>query len=134
MGLRFDLSRDRRAGVVGRDALRIQLFVRGYSHPAWDVAHALAGEYVKFGKSITNQVRSGFADNQKSIGQKHKASFVQQLGTLDSRFDQAELRLPDDMYIAGLRTAKQDPISSDLTNLSTGEIKQLLRPGLRFKI
>ena len=106
----LQIVRFRSKGITRRDSLRVHLFIRRYSQPVWDVREALSAEYLRFAKTLLHQVRSGYADNQKSIGPKHKASIVSAMGNLDPRFEAIGLKLSADLYIEGLRTAKQCPI------------------------
>ena len=85
----LQIVRLRSKGIVGRDAIRVQLFLRKYSHPVLDVRDALRKEYVAAAKSLSNQVRSGYAGNWKSVAPKHKESLAHQMGTLDPRFEAA---------------------------------------------
>ncbi len=101
----LQIARLRGVGIVERDAIRVQLFLRGYGEK--DIRQAVWNQYSKNGRSLLAQVRSGYVDNAKEIPPIHKASLVEALGELDSRLGDAGLQLPNDYYIASLRTAKQ---------------------------
>ena len=124
----LQIVRLRSKGIVGRDAIRVQLFLRKYSHPVLDVRDALRKEYVAAAKSLSNQVRSGYAGNWKSVAPKHKESLAHQMGTLDPRFEAAGMRLSDDQIIQAVRTAKQEPINS-ATDIQSERLREKLRAG-----
>lgn len=100
----------RKDGIVGRDAQRVILFLRGYSQPVWDVKEALRNEYVKAGKAILSQIRSSYADNTRNIPPKHKDSLLQSMGELDDRLKKSQIIVSADAYIDGMRNAKQRPL------------------------
>ena len=106
----LQIARLRSKGIIGRDAIRLQLFLRGYSQPVWDVREALCKEYIVGAKSLSNRIRSGYVDNWKSVPPKHKASLIRQTGTLDQRFEAAGLKVSDDQIVEIVRAAKQKPI------------------------
>ena len=56
----LQITRIRAAGIVGHDALRIMLFLKGYSEPAWRVREAILAEYVANGRSLLAPVRSTY--------------------------------------------------------------------------
>ena len=78
----LQIIRLRSMEIVGRDAVRVQFFLRQYSQPVWDVREALCNEYAAVAKSLSNQIRSGYADNWRPIPTKHKKSFLHQSGEL----------------------------------------------------
>lgn len=83
----LQLVRLRRAGIVERSALKVQLFLRGYSLPVWDVREALRSQYVKYSRSLLAQIRSTYAG-------KHKISLIRQFGSLDERLGNSGLGFP----------------------------------------
>lgn len=123
----LQIVRMRRGGVIGRDALRVMLFLKGYSAPAHDVRAALQREYRANARSLLKQVRSGYADKVGAVPAKHRASLLRQMGTLDEAFDKAGLELPSMMMVDLFRTAKQDAIESEVTPAERAAIGHLLR-------
>jgi hypothetical protein len=107
----LQIARLRRDGFVEKDAIRIQLFVRGYGER--DIRQSLLNQYSKYGKALLAPVRSGYADNSKSIPPGHKSSLVDSLGALDDRLRIAGLDQSDDIYIAALRAAKRPSIARE---------------------
>lgn len=124
----LQIARLRRKGIVSRDAIRVQLFLSDYSEPVWDMREALGREYERAAKNITNQIRSGYADNWKVVPPKHKESFIRQTGVLDPRFEAAGLGLSDDQLIEAFRNAKQKPVTAQ-----TEITQSALRPWLLTK-
>jgi hypothetical protein len=112
-------------GIIRRDAIRVGLFLAGYSEPIFDVREALCHEYVAYGKSISHQIRSGYADNRKTVPPRHKQSFLRQGGPLDARFEAAGLGIPSDQVIELFRSAKQKPVCS-LSNTAKGKLREQL--------
>jgi hypothetical protein len=110
----IQIARLRRDGFVGRDAIRIQLFLRGYA-PAREAREALLREYIKSGKHILAQLRSRYVCNYQSIPNKQKARLIKSFGDADSRFISAGFGLGDDDIIRMMRIAIQEPISLDMT-------------------
>jgi hypothetical protein len=104
-------------GVSGRDALRIQLFLRGYGIKPWDVREAVRREYARHLRSVFAQIRSTYLDKTREIGPAHKSSLRKHMGTLDERFEAAGLELSPDAYIRLIREAKS-PIN--VTGLLAG--------------
>ena len=120
------IARLRSKGIVGRDAIRVQLFLRGYSQPVWDVREALRKEYVSFVKAISKKIRSSHANGWGEIGPSHKASFVGQAGELDRRFEAAGLKLAADQIIEFIRYARQQPVKQ-VSESFTGALEESLR-------
>ena len=127
----LQVVRFRRDDIVDRKALRIQLFLRGYSLPVWDVPEALFAEYIRHGRN--NQVRSRYANNWKAIGPKHEESFASQLGPLDDRFSASGFQLSDDIYISAFRAAKQCPINDSFPTLSKHDLLDFCGGKIRFQ-
>jgi hypothetical protein len=128
----LQIARLRGKDVVGRDAIRVQLFLSDYSEPVWDMREALGREYERFGKNIANQIRSGYADNWKVVPFKHKESFIRQAGVLDPRFEAAGLRLPADQLIGAFRNAKQKPVTAQ-TKISQDALRAWLLTKPQFQ-
>jgi hypothetical protein len=120
----LQIVRLRSKGITGRNAIRVNLFLSGYSQPAWDVREALRKEFLAFAKSISKRIRSGYANNQRSIEPKHKASLLRQIGIPDARFQAAGLNLEDDQVVEALRSAKQRPIKQ-LSQISIDKLQEL---------
>jgi hypothetical protein len=93
-------------GMSGRDALRIQLFLRGYGVKPWDVREALRREYGKHLRTASAKIRSTYLDNNREIGERHKASLRKRMGELDNRLKDADLEMPTDFYIEMAPLAK----------------------------
>lgn len=104
----LQIARFRRDGFVERDAIRIQLFLKGYGER--DIRQALWNQYSKFGKNLVAQVRSGYADNRKHVPEGHRVSLKKKMGPLDPRFVAAGFQLQDDKYIKLFRDAKQSDL------------------------
>jgi hypothetical protein len=108
----LQIARLQGLGLVGRDAIRINLFINGYGLPSWDVREALLREWPKHGKALLAQIRSGYLDNDRAIPPNHRESLVAQLGPLDDRIAAAGFVIGADLFIEGLRGAVQQPIAS----------------------
>jgi len=104
----LQLVRLRHHGFVERDAIQIRMFISGYGRVR-DIRDSLFRQYEKHGRSLVAQVRSGYVDNARQIPPGHKAKLAESLEPLDSRLEDAGLRLSDDGYIEGIRTAKNPP-------------------------
>jgi hypothetical protein len=122
----------RSKGIVGRNAIRVRLFLRDYSQPVWDMREALRREYVDATKSVSNKIRSGYADNSKSVPPKHKASLVRQAGIVDARFESARLELQDNQLIQALRNARQKPVRR-ATDIGIDKLQDLLGQKISFQ-
>src|SRR5205823_779041 len=90
----------------------VQLFLRGYG-TLRDIRKPLANQYVRFGKSVIAQIRSGYADNWRVVPEGHKGSLIKAMEPLNDELDAGGYRLPDDVYIQGLRQTKQVSIDLD---------------------
>jgi hypothetical protein len=106
----LQIARLRSRGIIRRDAIRVRLFLAGYSEPVFDVREALCREYVACSKSLLHQIRSGYADNQKRVPLKHKKALMRKIGPHDTRFEAADLGISSDQTIELIRTAKQDTL------------------------
>jgi len=90
----LQLQRLRWLGIAGRDALRVQLFVRGYGLKAFEVRDALRSEFLIIISKLRPMLRSSYFWNTRDAGPSHFAVMERQLGPLDSRFEVAGLRQP----------------------------------------
>jgi hypothetical protein len=99
----LQLQRLRSVEIKGRDALRVQLFVRGYGLEAWEVREALRKEFLRGLRELRPQLKSGYFSNSREPGPRHLASAERQLGIIDSRFESAELKQPTDFYLGKVR-------------------------------
>jgi hypothetical protein len=122
----LQIARFRLDGVVERDAIRIWLFVKGYGETK-EIRQALWNYYAKHGRAVIAPIRSGYPDNSKPIPDGHKLSLMKRVGRLDTRFDKAGLRLPDDRYIEGLRLLKN--AADEPKRLDTKQILRILTSG-----
>jgi hypothetical protein len=93
----LQIARLRREGFVERDAIRIQLFLRGYGEH--DIRQPLWNQYSKHGRSLLAQIRSGYIDNWKDVPEKHKSSLIRAMGPLDAQLASAGFQLPPDLLI-----------------------------------
>jgi len=103
----LQIVRLRRDGITDADAIRIQLFLRGYGER--DIRNALANAYAKCARGAVARVRSGYVDNQRTIPPGHKVSLAKSLGPLDDRLRSANLGLSTDQVIQAVRIAKSAP-------------------------
>jgi hypothetical protein len=100
-------------GVLGRDALRIQLFLRGYGVMPWEIRDALRLEYGKHMRAAGATVRSTYLDNARDIGPHHKETLRKQMGEIDDRLKVAGLEMPTDFYIERARDGKRPDANLD---------------------
>jgi len=98
-------------GIIRRDALLLQLFLRGYGIKPFFVKDALRKEYRKACNRLNREARSGYLDNNRVLPPKHKESVLRSLGRPDGRLVDAALALQDDSLIHFVREAKQKPLS-----------------------
>jgi hypothetical protein len=128
----LQIARLRRGGFIRRDAVRIQLFLRGYSMQAQEIRSALLTEYVNHSRSLLAQVRSRYIDNSKPIPKKHKQSLAQSLGPIDDRLFAADFELDPDTYIEMVRKAKQEPLNFQNAGSPQEHLPKLTSDGLAF--
>jgi hypothetical protein len=112
-------------GISSRDALRIQLFLRGYGIKPWDVREAVRREYARHLRTASSKIRSTYLDKDGEIPPRHKTSLRKQIGPLDSRLGAAGLEMPADFYIEMARAGKASDVGSD--NPMVGQL--LVDPG-----
>ena len=98
--------------VVGRDAVRLILYINQYGMSACCARSALLQEWPKHGKAMLAQVRSGYVDNRRLVPPKHKESLARQFGPLDDRIAGTGFKLDLDMQDSLARDAVQSPMPS----------------------
>jgi hypothetical protein len=128
----LQIARLRRDGFIRRDAVRIQLFLRGYSFPAREVRSALLKEYEHHSRNLLAQTRSRYIDNSKPIPKKHRQSVVQSLGPIDGRLSSAGFKLDPDTDIEIVRNAKQAPLDFQRAPPPEQLLPKLTSDGLAF--
>ena len=100
-------------GMLRRDTLRIQLFLRGYGVKPWEIRDAVRQEYARHLRSASSKVRSTYPENTRDIGPRHKSSLRKQMGELDNRLKDAGLEMPTDFYIEMIRAGKATDVGFD---------------------
>jgi len=138
--LALQIARLRRDGFIRRNAIRVQLFLRGYSVSIRDVRSAVWPEYRNLATHLSAQVRSRYIDNYRDIPDKQKERLGRSLGPLDPRLKDAGYKLEDNVYISMLRDAKQKPVDFDdksfdaaLRMMSSGDFRySALANALRY--
>jgi hypothetical protein len=100
----LQLQRLRVMGITGRDALRVQLFIRGYGLKVSEVRGSLRSEFLRGLSELRPSLRSKyFQDAQRDPGPSHLAAVERQLGTIDPRFEHAGLKQPTKFYLDKVR-------------------------------
>jgi hypothetical protein len=100
----LQLQRLRGVGITGRDALRVQLFIRGYGLKVSEVRGSLRSEFLRGLSELRPSLRSKyFQDAQRDPGPRHLAAVERQLGTIDPRFEHAGLKQPTKFYLDKIR-------------------------------
>jgi hypothetical protein len=127
----LQIARLRMRGTVGRDAIRINLFLNHYSLPSYDVREALYKEWRRQRRALMAPVRSGYLDKSTSIPSKHRASFLAQIGPPDDVITNAGLILEPDQVIDGIRAAWRPRIEDD-EQYSLPSLTVLLSEGRSF--
>jgi hypothetical protein len=111
----LQLQRLRSVEIKGRDALRVQLFVRGYGLEVWEVRESVRKEFLRGLRELRPQLRSGYFSNSREPGPGHLASAERQLGAIDPRFDSAGLKQPTEFYLdkvrLGFGAASRSPLA-----------------------
>ena len=111
----LQLQRLRSGKIKGRDALRVQLFVRGYGLEVWAVRESVRKEFLRGLRELRPQLRSGYFSNSREPGPRHLTSAERQLGVIDARFGSAWLKQPTDFYLdkvrLGFGAASHSPLS-----------------------
>jgi hypothetical protein len=99
----LQLQRLRAVGIKGRDALRVQLFVRGYGLKVSEVRDAIRNELMRGLRELRPQLRSQYFHKAREPGPSHLAAVERQLGAIDPRFEAAGLKLPTKFYLDKVR-------------------------------
>jgi hypothetical protein len=100
----LQLQRLRGIGITGRDALRVQLFIRGYGLKVSEVRGSLRSEFLRGLSELRPSLRSKyFQDAQRDPGPRHLAAVERQLDTIDPRFEHAGLKQPTKFYLDKVR-------------------------------
>jgi hypothetical protein len=100
----LQLQRLRGIGITGRDALRVQLFIRGYGLKVSEVRGSLRSEFLRGLSELRPSLRSKyFQDAQRDPGPSHRAAVERQLGAIDPRFEAAGLKQPTKFYLDKVR-------------------------------
>jgi hypothetical protein len=95
-----------------RDAILVQLFLKGYSVRPIEVRDALLQEFQWARSRLNTALRSTRFDDDRQIPPKHKESMRRSLGEADARFREADIVPPADTMIAAVRAARSpDPQS-----------------------
>jgi hypothetical protein len=113
----LQLQRVRSVRIKGRDALRVQLFVRGYGLKVSDVRGSIRNEFLRGLGELRPQLRSGYFSNSREPGPRHLASAERQLGSLDSRFEAAGLTQPKSFIFEEVRLGFGPPSDSGLADM-----------------
>jgi hypothetical protein len=127
----LQIARLKSRGTVGRDAIRINLFINRYSLPTHDIRYALYNEWGRQVRALMAPVRSGYLDKSTPIPPKHRASFLAQIGPPDDVITHAGLILEPDQVIDGLRQAR-DPRFDDVQQVSLPSLWVLFFEGRSF--
>jgi hypothetical protein len=90
----LQLQRLRSVGIKGRDALRVQLFLRGYGVKVSEVREAIRNEFLRGLSELRPPLRSEYFQSERDPGPAHLASAERQLGELDPRFEALGLKQP----------------------------------------
>ena len=99
----LQLKRLYHLGIRSRDALRLQLFVRGYGVRPEMIGDALRNEIVKLATKLSPKLRSAYFNNYRDIPPAHMRSAARQTGVLDQRLEAFGLRQPPDFYVKTIR-------------------------------
>jgi len=100
----LQLQRLRSKQIKGRDALRVQLFVRGYGLKVSEVRGALRSEFLRGLRELRPQLRSQyFRRGDREPGPGHLGAVEGQLDEIDPRFKAAGLTQPTTFYLNQVR-------------------------------
>jgi hypothetical protein len=122
----LQIARLRAAGVVERDALTVELFLRAYSLPPFLVRPALWAEFKWSIRSLIASVRSRYIQNSREIPAGHMAALQERLGPLDPTFEEAGLRLPPEVYVSSIRSALSEPLNLSMTSIDVDRLSAAL--------
>ena len=90
-------------GIKSRDALRVQLFVRGYGLKVSEVRGSLRDEFLRGLSELRRVLRSQYFRNAREPGPGHLVAVERQLGSIDPRFELAGLQQPVQFYLQMVR-------------------------------
>jgi hypothetical protein len=99
----LQLQRLRSVGIKGRDALRVQLFVRGYGLRVFEVRDAVRRELLRGLSELRPPLRSQYFHSQRDPGPAHRAAVERQLGSIDPRFESAGFKQPTEFMLKQIR-------------------------------
>ena len=99
----LQLQRLRAVGIKGRDALRVQLFVRGYGLKVFEVRDAVRRELLRGLSELRPPLRSQYFHSQRDPGPAHLAAVERQLGSIDPRFESAGFKQPTEFMLKQIR-------------------------------
>ena len=99
----LQLQRLRSVGIKGRDALRVQLFVRDYGLKVSDVRGAVRDEFLRGLRELRPQLRSQYFHKAREPGPSHLAAVERQIGAIDPRFEAAGLKQATKFYLDKIR-------------------------------
>ena len=98
-GGRFSCSGSDRSESRVVDALRVQLFVRGYGLKVSKSGERYADEFLRGLRELRPQLRSQYFHRDASRASSHLAAVERQLGSIDPRFEAAGLKQPPEFYL-----------------------------------
>jgi hypothetical protein len=120
----LQLQRLRSVGIKGRDAHRVQLFVRGYGLKVSEVRDAIRNEFLRGLSELRPPLRSQYFHSQRDPGPAHRAAVERQLGSIDPRLEAAGLKQPVEFYLdkvrLGFGAASRSPVAEMEGLLSSG--------------
>jgi hypothetical protein len=99
----LQLQRLRSVGIKGRDALRVQLFVRGYGLKVFEVRDAVRRELLRGLSELRPPLRSQYFHSQRDPGPAHLAAVERQLGSIDPRLESAGFKQPTQFMLKQIR-------------------------------
>ena len=108
----LQIARMRANGIRRRNSQRVFLFLNGYSYPVGWVREPLRVEYASFGRELLSPVRSRHLAGKQDIPAGQKARLIKSFGEPDQSFSRAGLRLPENLVVALIRAATQDPVNT----------------------
>jgi hypothetical protein len=99
----LQIQRLRAGSINTRDAIRVQLFVRGYGLKVSEVRGALRNEFLRGLKELRPKLRSQYFQSEREPGPGHLAAVELQLDQIDPRFESAGLKQPTKFYLNNAR-------------------------------
>jgi hypothetical protein len=100
-------------GIVDKDAMLVQLFIRGYSVRPRELRRPLLSEFRRVRAQISRDVRSIYADRAGEIPPGHEESFLAQFGPADPRYSSAGVVPSSGQLIRSMRDARSPGMSSE---------------------